>query len=188
MQEPSASGLELAEESAGCKAGGMATFVPQALTQPHLDVWRPEAGLLRRFEKTVALGDGDALWERAAADVLLWRVKTRSGFEVHPDGARAVVGARPTIIAGWGGVRIQEPVEVVAVVDAPTRVGFAYRTLPGHPVQGEEAFIVRRVDARVEFTIRSLTRPAPSGPWRTLFPLLRVAQIVARRRYERALR
>lgn len=166
----------------------MAPPVPQALTQPHLDAWRAEVGRFRRFEKTVVLGDGDALWERVAADVLLWRVKTRSGFEVRPDGVRAIAGAQPTIVAGWAGVRIQEPVEVVAVVDEPTRVGFAYRTLPGHPVHGEEAFIVRRVDGRVELTIRSLTRRAPSGPWRTLFPFLRVAQIVARRRYERALR
>ncbi|MGO2750210.1 MAG: DUF1990 family protein [Pseudoclavibacter sp.] len=166
----------------------MSATVPQALTHPRLDEWRPGAVPFRRFEKTVALGEGDALWERVAADVLLWKVKTRSGFEVHPAQVPVVVGARPTIVAGWAGVRILEPVEVVAVVEQPDRVGFAYRTLSGHPVRGEEAFVVRRVDDRVEFLIRSLTRPAPSGLWRALFPLLRVAQLVARRRYLRALR
>ncbi|PPF42843.1 DUF1990 domain-containing protein [Pseudoclavibacter sp. AY1F1] len=166
----------------------MSTPAPPALTQPHLNVWRPEEGRFRRFEKSVVLGEGDALWDRAAADVLLWRVKTRSGFEVHPSLVPAAVGARPTIVAGWGGVRILEPVEVVAVVEEADRVGFAYRTLPGHPVAGEEAFLVRRVDGRVEFTIRSLTRPAASGVWRALFPLLLVAQLVARWRYLRALR
>ncbi|MBN9199793.1 MAG: DUF1990 family protein, partial [Microbacterium chocolatum] len=70
----------------------------------------------------------------------------------------------------------------------PTRVGFAYRTLPGHPVHGEEAFIVHRRGAEVVFTVRSLTAPAPSGGWRWAYPLLRVAQVVARRRYLRALR
>ena len=171
----------------------MPTNQERALTQPHLEVWSRDAwqsgaGGFRRFEKTVVLGEGDALWDRAAADVLLWRVKTRSGFEVHPAHIPTAVGARQTIVAGWGGVRILEPVEVLAVVEEPDRVGFAYRTLPGHPVSGEEAFVVRRVDGRVEFTIRSLTRPAPSGPWRVLYPVLRAAQLVARWRYLRALR
>ncbi|WP_424463201.1 DUF1990 family protein [Pseudoclavibacter helvolus] len=166
----------------------MSATEPRTLTQPHLEVWLRSPARFRRFEQTVTIGDGDAFWERAAADLLLWRVKSRSGFEVHPSRAPVAVGDRPTIVAGWGGVRILEPVEVVAVVESPDRVGFAYRTLPGHPVSGEEAFVVRRVDGRVEFTIRSLTRPAPSGPWRALYPALRVAQLVARCRYLRALR
>lgn len=166
----------------------MSPSVPESHTQPHLEAWPPGTVGFRRFEQTVVVGEGDALWERAATDVLLWRVKTRSGFEVHPSETPVVVGARPTIVAGWGDVRILEPVEVVAVVEQPNRVGFAYRTLPGHPVRGEEAFLVRRVDGRVEFTIRSLTRPASSGIWRVLYPALRVAQLVARRRYVRALR
>ena len=85
-------------------------------------------------------------------------------------------------------VTVREPVEVVEVVESATRVGFSYRTLPGHPVSGEEAFIVHRNGDDVVLTIRSLTRPAPEQPWRALFPLLRVAQLVARRRYLRALR
>lgn len=171
-----------------CQAVTMPTFSPQSLTQPHLDVWRPDAGRFRQLEKTVVLGEGDALWERVAAEVLLWKVKTRSGFEVHPSELPVVVGDRPTIVAAWGGVRILEPVEVVAIVERSDRVGFAYRTLPGHPVSGEEAFVVKRAHGRVEFMIRSLTRPAESGPWRVVHPVLRVAQVAARRRYVRALR
>lgn len=83
---------------------------------------------------------------------------------------------------------IREPVEVVSVVEESDRVGFAYRTMPGHPVSGEEAFIVHRDGGEVRLTVRSLTRPAPQQPWRALYPLLRVAQLVARRRYLRALR
>jgi len=67
-------------------------------------------------------------------------------------------------------------------------VGFSYRTRPGHPVSGEEAFIVHRDGGNVFFTVRSLTAPATEQPWRALYPLLRVAQIVARRRYLRTLR
>lgn len=87
------------------------------------------------------------------------------------------------------GVTVTEPVEVVAVVEEPDRVGFAYRTLPGHPVDGEEAFVVHRnADGDVRLTVRSLTRAAPQQPWRALYPMLRVAQMVARRRYLRAMR
>lgn len=83
---------------------------------------------------------------------------------------------------------MSEPIEVVAVVDEPDRVGFAYGTLVGHPVSGEEAVIVHRDEAeRVWLTLRSLTRAAPSGPWRLAFPALLMAQLVYRRRYGRAL-
>lgn len=87
-----------------------------------------------------------------------------------------------------GAVVVREPVRVVAVVDKPDRCGFAYGTKLGHPVCGEEAFIVHRNAAGTVFlTLRSLTRPAPEGPWRPLFPVLLIAQRFFRRRYLQAL-
>ncbi|MFC7574081.1 DUF1990 family protein [Klenkia terrae] len=84
-------------------------------------------------------------------------------------------------------LRVREPIRVVAVVDTPDRRGFAYGTRPGHPVSGEEAFVVHRdAEGAVWLTLRSLTRPG-TGIWRPLFPLLLVAQRVYRRRYRRAL-
>jgi uncharacterized protein (UPF0548 family) len=97
-------------------------------------------------------------------------------------GARVVVTAYPF------GLAVEEPVEVVAVVQEATRIGFSYRTLPGHPVDGEEAFIVHRRGDEVHLTIRSLTRAASQQPWRLLFPFLLIAQRVVQRRYRRALR
>jgi uncharacterized protein (UPF0548 family) len=113
--------------------------------------------------------------------------KTRSGFTVTPDEA-VRPGGRPVIVAHPFGLSVREPVEVVDVVETPDRIGFAYRTLPGHPVSGEEAFIVHRDGESVVLTIRSLTRPAPTLRWRLLYPVLLVAQRVARYRYLRALR
>nr|WP_309234584.1 DUF1990 domain-containing protein [Nocardia sp. XZ_19_385] len=145
----------------------------------------------RRFERTVVIGHGESDWVSAAEAVLRWGIKRRSGFRVTPcDGAdeRVSAGARYRITAGWGPFAVQEPVRVVAVVDTDSRCGFAYGTQPGHPVSGEEAFIVHRnVDGTVFFTLRSLTRPASSGFWRQVFPLLLVAQRFFRRRYLRAL-
>jgi uncharacterized protein (UPF0548 family) len=144
------------------------------------------------YERTVLLGHGSSLWTFASTEILRWGVKTRSGFSVesandagldHP----VATGDRYWLVAHLGPLRIREPVQVVAVVDEPNRKGFAYGTLAGHPVRGEEAFLVDRgADGSVRLTIRSLTRPA-SGLWRAAYPLALLAQRLYRRRYFRSL-
>lgn len=157
-------------------------------TDPRSAIWAPgDTTPYRQYESITLIGEGQDAWDRAARDVLIWAVKTRSGFIV--DDARPVVDGRVvTVTPRWLGRVVREPVQVNAVVQTATRVGFSYRTLPGHPVAGEEAFIVHRVGDEVYFTLRSLTAPAPQQPWRVLCPLLRVAQVVVRRRYRRGLR
>ncbi|GAA1517306.1 uncharacterized protein (UPF0548 family)/ligand-binding SRPBCC domain-containing protein [Agromyces terreus] len=156
-------------------------------TDPGSPSWADDpSSPFRRSEASALIGRGDEVWRRASRDVLRWAVKTRSGFTV--DDARPVTrGAESTVTARVVGVTVREPVQVVDVVETSSRVGFSYRTLPGHPVDGEEAFIVHRDGDDVFLTVRSLTAPAPGGPWRALYPALRIAQIVARRRYLRAL-
>lgn len=152
-----------------------------------LDGLRPTAGF-DMSEVVRVIGDGDELWHRAAVDLLRWRVKTRSGFRV-PGGAVATPGARLIVRAGILAWSVPEPVEVVAVVDEPSRVGFAYATRPGHPLDGEEAFVLdRTADGVITFTIRSRSRAAAHGPWHRAYPLLRIAQRVTRWRYLHALR
>lgn len=132
------------------------------------------------------IGSGEEVWSRASRELLRWQVKIASGFSVSSD-APVVPGVRVMITARWLGIHVVEPVEVIAAVDAPDRVGFAYRTLPGHPLRGEEAFILQRDGADVWLTIRSLTRPASRQPWRALYPLLIIAQRLVQRRYLRSL-
>lgn len=157
------------------------------MTSPELRDWPSTARGYRRSDVSAVVGRGATVWDRATRDVLLWRVKTASGFEV--DSTESVSpGDRVIVTARFLKMTVVEPVEVVAVVREFDRVGFAYRTLPGHPVCGEEAFIVHRHGDEVRLTVRSLTRAAPQQPWRTLYPLLLVAQRVARRRYLRSLR
>ncbi len=65
---------------------------------------------------------------------------------------------------------------VVYVVDEPNRRGFAYGTLEGHPISGEEAFVVeRRPDGVVFGHITAVSRP---GRWFTRLgaPVLSLAQ------------
>ncbi|MDM7830164.1 DUF1990 family protein [Cellulomonas edaphi] len=167
-------------------AGVPLTYGDVGATRPGSETWEPPAGY-RALETTVVIGHGEEAWERAASSVLVWGVKTRSGFHVKP-GGRVALGADHVLQARLGPVTVTEPVRVVAVVETAARCGFAYGTLPGHPVSGEEAFVVqRRPDGAVLLTLRSLIR-AGSGVWRPLFPALLVAQRVYRWRYQRALR
>ncbi|WP_299538649.1 DUF1990 family protein [uncultured Streptomyces sp.] len=169
------------------------TYAPAGATCPADAAW-PDDGLRghRRHEETVLIGHGEDDWRAASEAVLRWGVKTRSGFRVAPRGAageRVTEDAVYRITAGRGPLSVHEPVRVVAVVDTADARGFAYGTLPGHPVCGEEAFVVRRTpDGRVTLTLRSLTAPAAGWPWRPLFPVLLLAQRLFRRRYRRALR
>jgi uncharacterized protein (UPF0548 family) len=137
------------------------------------------------------LGSGTEFWNAVSSAVLSWEIKTRSGFAVEPPlvaGRSARQGERYWLVARVGAIRVREPVEIVATISTHDRVALAYGTLNGHPVSGEEAFIVHRDDnGDVSLTLRSLTR-AGRGRWRALFPLILIAQRVYRRRYQHAFR
>lgn len=157
------------------------------MTDPAAEHWAGTDPAYRRSEVSAVIGRGDEAWARTSREVLRWGVKTASGFSVE-SAEPVTAGDRVTVTAHVLGLRVAEPVEVVTVVTMDDRVGFSYRTLPGHPVSGEEAFIVSRSHDEVRLTLRSLTRAALQQPWRALYPLLLVAQRVAKRRYLRALR
>lgn len=147
----------------------------------------------RVFERRVLIGTGNDRWNFARREALSWGIKRRSGFTVerpgreNGDDRRVVAGDNAWIAVAIGPVRVREPVRVVWAVDDESRAGFAYATLAGHPVSGEEAFIVERgPDDTVWLRIRSVSR-AGDGAWRLLYPLLRLAQGLARSRYFRAL-
>jgi uncharacterized protein (UPF0548 family) len=160
------------------------------LTHPDDEAWSEHPKGYRRHTVTLTIGHGRERWEESVAAVLDWQIKTRSGFTVESftDEIRARENADYRLSARFGPVVVHEPVRVVAVVDQPTRCGFSYGTLDGHPVSGEEAFIVHRaVDGEVWLTLRSLTR-ASRGRWRWAFPILLIAQKYYRRRYRQALK
>jgi uncharacterized protein (UPF0548 family) len=165
------------------------TYADIGATCPEDSAWSRHPEGYHRFERTVPIGHGRDHWESATAAVMTWEVKTRSGFAVASTGGTTHVeaGVDYRLTASLGPFRLREPVRVVAVVEQPDRVGFAYGTLAGHPVSGEEAFIVHQdPDGAVWLTLRSLTRPA-RGRWRLVFPAALIAQRWYRARYVRAL-
>ncbi|RBY93806.1 DUF1990 domain-containing protein [Blastococcus sp. TF02-8] len=170
--------------------GRSLTYGPAGTTRPGDGSWPPPADR-RGYERTVELGRGDACWSTATEALMSWGVKTRSRFVVEAAaGGEPVVreGADYWLVASVGPLRIREPARVVAVVDRPDRRGYAYGTLEGHPVSGEEAFVLHRDgDGVVRLTLRSVTA-AGRGSWRLAFPVVLVAQRWYRSRYVRALR
>ena len=148
------------------------------------EIWSATPPEFRRYEQTVSVRRP---WEDARSLMLRWAVKTRSGFEVDADGVTegsVSEGANVWLRLAIGPVEVREPIRVVAVVDRPLRCGFSYGTLDGHPVSGEEAFVLHRATEHgpVLLTICSLTRPAARGLWRYSFPILVVAQRSFRKR------
>lgn len=153
--------------------------------------WSPPRSGFRAYERSVLIGSGVVAWEEASTAVMAWGVKTRSGFDVVPASGTDNTARQNrdyTLVARVGPLRVREPVKVVAIVQEHDRCGFAYGTAVGHPVSGEEAFVVWRDDrGHVWLTLRSLTRPS-TGIWRVFFPAILIAQRWYRFRYLRALR
>jgi uncharacterized protein (UPF0548 family) len=105
-----------------------------------------------------------------------------------PDGTAFLrPGDTANLVIPFGPLHIGSPVRVVYVVDEPTRKGFAYGTLPGHPESGEEAWLLTRMDdGSIWMTIRAFSRPSTKRWW-AVYPVLRIVQEVFTRRYERSL-
>ena len=116
--------------------------------------------------------------EAALPVLMTWGVKTRAGFHVS---SSAPVSVGDHVIVRLGPVR--EPVRVAWV----TAAGFGYETLQGHPLSGEEAFLLETDDSgRLWFVNRSISRPV--GAWRLVAWPLRLAQAFFVRRYGRVMR
>lgn len=111
-----------------------------------------------RAERLV--GHGRELFESCADVVLTWGVQRGAGLAVERAG-HVVAGEENRIGLPLGPLRLWAPCRVVYVLDEPTRKGFAYGTLPGHPETGEESFVVS-IDEHeaVRFTVTAFSRPA----------------------------
>jgi uncharacterized protein (UPF0548 family) len=76
---------------------------------------------------------------------------------------------------------------IVEVIEDDMVAGFAYGTLPNHPEEGEEIFLVRRRDGRVWFEVSAFSRPR--DPLARLgSPVTRWLQVRTNRAYLEAIR
>jgi uncharacterized protein (UPF0548 family) len=159
------------------------------LTYPEMGATRDRVlpagyGHLRRDAR---VGAGQAAFDRAVDGLFGWDMHRGAGLTVTSTRTRAAPGVVVVLRAGWGPLRLRIPCRVVYTVDEPDRRGFAYGTLPGHPEQGEEAFIVTRANTgEVNFHIHAFSRPA-SPLARLGAPLTRVIQQYVTDRYVKAI-
>ena len=94
-----------------------------------------------------------------------------------PDGTPLLTaGTTATLTMHAFGRTVEAPVRVVSIIDEPDRKGFAYGTLDGHPLSGEESFVVERTPdgsvkgcpvrcARVPGAWLAMHRRAVAEPW-----------------------
>jgi uncharacterized protein (UPF0548 family) len=108
---------------------------------------------------SIDLGRGDEVWARARLGIDRWEAPTAAGIDIEPPGAPIAVGTTVGIITRLGPLHVLAACRIVAVVDERDRYGFAYGTLPAHPEEGEERFLVTRADdGSVRFEITAFSR------------------------------
>lgn len=130
------------------------TYLPTGATRGTL----PDG--FARLRRSTRVGHGREDFDAAADAVMRWEAQRLFGLRVEAPGS-VREGADLRLRLGLGPVAITAPARVVYVVDEPRRRGFAYGTLPGHPVSGEESFLVElHDDGAVDFTVCAYSRPA----------------------------
>lgn len=133
--------------------------------------------------RTRIVGHGHDDFQAGARAVLAWAAQRGSGVRVEASSPQARPGTALMLRVGPGRLALVAPARVVYVIEEPRRRGFAYGTLSGHPVSGEEAFLVElRPDGDVVFTVKAYSRPA-SLLTRVAGPLNRVLQRFMAGRY-----
>jgi uncharacterized protein (UPF0548 family) len=106
------------------------------------------------------LGSGDDVWSRARAAIRAWAAHRGAGITVMPTDAPIAEGTTVAVLMPTGPVKVLAACRIVRVVDDADRYGFAYGTLPSHPEEGEEQFVVSRRDGgAVRFDVVAFSRP-----------------------------
>lgn len=139
-----------------------------------------------RLEHRARIGVGEQVFRRASEALLTWRMHDKAGVRITATDSPAVIGTNSLGHLGVGGIGLSIPCRVVWTIDEPTRSGFGYGTLEGHPESGEESFLVTLEGEDVWLTVRSYSRP---GTWYTRLggPLARTGQNLVAHRYAKAL-
>jgi uncharacterized protein (UPF0548 family) len=134
------------------------------------------------------VGTGEQAFAVAVETVMSWGIQRGAGLTVLATDDRAREGTTVVIGLPIGPALILAPCRVTEVFDSRDRAGFRYVTLPGHPEDGFEEFVVERsADDEVCFVVRPVSRPG-SMLTRLAAPVSRLIQRRAARRYLAACR
>ncbi|GAB3613436.1 hypothetical protein GCM10027415_17760 [Humibacter ginsengisoli] len=127
---------------------------------------------------------------RYAADGTPERLEPHHGTEAvfDEDGHPYIANGMTAVLrVPFGPFHVNAPVRVVYVIEEEHRVGFGYGTMNGHPLSGEESFVLeQREDDSVWLTMRSFSRAA-GGVRKMIAPVSFASQRRLGKRYLRAL-
>jgi uncharacterized protein (UPF0548 family) len=139
-----------------------------------------------RLELSQQIGVGREAFDRAVDALFSWDMHRGVGASVEAAAPTAAVGVTMVSTLQLGPLRMVAPCRVVWTSHEPDLAGFAYGTVEGHPVRGEERFVVTMADERVTLYVRAVTR---AGTWyvRLGGPVPRSFQQLLARRYVAAL-
>lgn len=125
----------------------------------------------------IQVGTGPLAFARARQAVEAGRMFQLSWLELGWPLTRIAAGELVGLRASLFGLCWTATVcQIVYVIDEPGRFGFAYGTVPGHLMRGEERFLVEMLaDGSVWFDILAFSRPARIITWMG-YPLVRALQ------------
>jgi uncharacterized protein (UPF0548 family) len=130
--------------------------VPTSRAGLLLEVPTPEG--YRRDIWTADLPHG---FEAGRAALQAWASQRAAAIAIEPRDAPLVVGTTVALAIPLLWASLSATCRIVATVDEPNVFGFTYATLPHHPEDGEESFIVeRRPDGSASYTVTAVWRPA----------------------------
>jgi uncharacterized protein (UPF0548 family) len=142
----------------------------------------------RHLRVRTLVGAGPAVMRNASDALMEFWMHRALPARVRASAPRAEPGVSVEMGVGLGPFRLMAPCRVVWTREDDRRAGWAYGTLQGHPMAGEEAFVVHLDDeGEVWLTVTSFSRPATAAA-RLAGPLAPVAQRAYARRCGAVLR
>ena len=121
--------------------------------------------------------------ERAAAGIRAWAGHEAAGIHRVPTQPTIVAGQTLAMAIPVGPISVSATARIIEVVDEPDRYGFTYSTLPHHPEDGEESFIIERgPNDELEMVVTAMWRGAAVAN-HVIPPLTRFLQNKAIGRY-----
>ncbi|TDC50554.1 DUF1990 domain-containing protein [Actinomadura sp. KC345] len=150
------------------------------------DAERPEG--YRHLRRRMLVGHGTAAFGDAADAVMEFWMHRALPVRVDASAPRAAAGVSVVTGLGAGPLRLRAPCRIVWTREEERYAGWAYGTLEGHPLSGEESFVVHLdEEGDVWLTVTSFSRPATALP-RAAGPLGRAFQRAYARRCGAVLR
>jgi uncharacterized protein (UPF0548 family) len=106
------------------------------------------------------LGAGAAAFAAARAGLREWASHRSAGITLTPPCPLLEVDGTVVQLISTGPMHAVAACRILYIVDEATRYGFAYGTLPAHPEQGEEAFMVSIDEgSEVWFDVTAFSKP-----------------------------